>query len=167
MRIHGLLLPAAVFASFAQQGSVGPAVIVPETCPITRPTDSRFVPPYPYEPLAPFGNRFWYGTDELWAMPSSDGIWSGTQSPEGVFDKVFWWSTRWDWRNDHRPALAVTLRALDGSVPPVRMFGATNAHNKEDIIHAMLVGVRIPTPGCWEITGEYEGQKLSYTVWAP
>ena len=30
---------------------------------------------------------------------------------------------------------------------------------------AMLVGVYIPTPGCWEITGEYKSQKLSFVVW--
>jgi hypothetical protein len=23
----------------------------------------------------------------------------------------------------------------------------------------------VPTPGCWEITGEYKGEKLSYVVW--
>jgi hypothetical protein len=29
----------------------------------------------------------------------------------------------------------------------------------------MLVGVYVPTPGCWEITGEYRDQKLSFVVW--
>jgi hypothetical protein len=29
----------------------------------------------------------------------------------------------------------------------------------------MLTGVYTPTPGCWEITGDYKGQKLSYVVW--
>jgi hypothetical protein len=29
----------------------------------------------------------------------------------------------------------------------------------------MLVGVYVPTPGCWEITGEYRGEKLSFVVW--
>ena len=29
----------------------------------------------------------------------------------------------------------------------------------------MLVGVYVPTPGCWEITGDYKGQKLSFVVW--
>lgn len=30
---------------------------------------------------------------------------------------------------------------------------------------AMLTGVHVPTPGCWEITGDYEGDKLSFVVW--
>jgi hypothetical protein len=30
---------------------------------------------------------------------------------------------------------------------------------------AMLTGVYVPTPGCWEITGDYEGDKLSFVAW--
>jgi hypothetical protein len=29
----------------------------------------------------------------------------------------------------------------------------------------MLVGIYVPTPGCWEITGEYKSQKVSFVVW--
>jgi hypothetical protein len=29
----------------------------------------------------------------------------------------------------------------------------------------MLVGAYVPTSGCWEITGEYKGEKLSFVVW--
>ena len=29
---------------------------------------------------------------------------------------------------------------------------------------AMLVGVTIPTTGCWELTGTYRGERLSYVV---
>ena len=29
----------------------------------------------------------------------------------------------------------------------------------------MLTGVYVPAPGCWEITGEYHGNKLSFVVW--
>jgi hypothetical protein len=29
----------------------------------------------------------------------------------------------------------------------------------------MLTGVDVPTPGCWEIMGDYKGQKLSFVVW--
>ena len=140
---------------------------VPETCSVTLSTDTSFVPPFPYTPLAPIANRFWYGTDELWAMPASDGVWRGVESPEGVYNKVFCWSTRWDWRTDHQPDLSVTVQALDGSVSPVTMHGATNAHNKDDIKHAMLVAVGLPTRGCWQITGECKEQSLSYVVWVP
>jgi hypothetical protein len=100
-------------------------------------------------------------------MPGSDGVWRGVESSEGVFDKVFWWSTQWEWRTDHRPDLTLTIRSLDSAVPPVTSFGATNAHNPDDIEHAMLTGVQLPTRGCWEITGEFKGRSLSYVVWVP
>ena len=29
----------------------------------------------------------------------------------------------------------------------------------------MLSGVYVPIPGCWEISGDYKGQKLSFVVW--
>ena len=29
----------------------------------------------------------------------------------------------------------------------------------------MLTGVYVPAPGCWEITREYDGNKLSFVVW--
>lgn len=27
-----------------------------------------------------------------------------------------------------------------------------------------MVGIDIPTPGCWELTGTYEGASVSYVV---
>lgn len=30
---------------------------------------------------------------------------------------------------------------------------------------AMLTGVYVPAPGCWEITGDYQGDRLSFVVW--
>jgi hypothetical protein len=29
----------------------------------------------------------------------------------------------------------------------------------------MTVGLNIPTTGCWEITGQYRKDKLSFVVW--
>jgi hypothetical protein len=34
----------------------------------------------------------------------------------------------------------------------------------EDDKWVMLVGIDIPDPGCWQITGEYLGQKLTFVV---
>jgi len=66
-----------------------------------------------------------------------------------------------------RWALGVTARRLDSYAEPVKASRATNAQNERDIHHAMLVGLIIPTSGCWELTGEYKGETLSYVVWAP
>lgn len=157
MLLLGFLLGALV-------STTDPAI--PSDCPVTRPDAGVFVPPPPYDRVA-FPRRFWYGTERLWALPFSDGVWRGTWRGDGVFDKVFWWSQAWDWKRDHQPALAVTARRLDSHAEPVKASRATNAHNDEDINHAMLVGMTIPTSGCWELAGEYKGETLAYVVWFP
>jgi hypothetical protein len=61
------------------------------------------------------------------------------------------------------PNLSVTGKRLDAPALPLLASSATNA--RADFGEAMLVGVEIPTPGCWEITGQYNGYELSFVVW--
>jgi len=69
----------------------------------------------------------------------------------------------YDWSAEPEPALTVTGKRLDGEAPPLVASKATNAY-AADIGSAMLVGVDIPTAGCWEITGQYGEQELSFVV---
>jgi len=131
---------------------------VPASCPVTRPENSSFVPS---AAIALFPGRFWYGTPALSVQPRLDGI--GRVGS----DKVFWWSDGYDWRTAPQPNLAVTGRRLDGPGSPVVDSPATHALNGTDIGVAMLVGVSIPTPGCWEITGTYAGTTLRFVFWVP
>jgi hypothetical protein len=144
--------PAATASAMADVGG----------CPITRPPNRRFVPPAPPAPAsasAPFG-EFWYGTPALWTLLRPDGTWSGLPYHDGATgQKVFWWSQGYDWRSP----LTVTGRRIDGSAPPLRASTATNAF-AEDIGSSILVGVEIPTAGCWEITGHLKGVTLSFVV---
>jgi hypothetical protein len=169
MLVQGFRLPVLLIllVSVPERTSVEQRARPPANCATTRADDSNFVPPPPYAPVAPFRGRFWYGTEALWAMPSADGLWHGLVTPQGIGNKVFWWSREWDWRHDMKPELTVTARRLDADAPSVRVSPATNAHNAADIHHAMLVGLNIPMPGCWELTGEYKGHTLSYVVWVP
>lgn len=41
---------------------------------------------------------------------------------------------------------------------------ATNAY-RHDFDWSMLIGIDIPTIGCWEITGHYEDEEPSFVVW--
>jgi hypothetical protein len=61
------------------------------------------------------------------------------------------------------PALTVTGRRLDAEAPPLLASIATNAYHP-DFGAAMLAGVSVPTLGCWEITGHYQGHELSFVV---
>ncbi len=153
---------AAERAATAPAATASASAADPDGCPITRPPNRPFVPPAPPAPAsvsAPFG-EFWYGTPALWTLLRPDGTWSGLPSHDGATgQKVFWWSQDYDWRSP----LTVTGRRIDGSAPPLRASTATNAF-AEDIGSSILVGVEIPTAGCWEIAGHLKGVTLSFVV---
>jgi hypothetical protein len=77
--------------------------------------------------------------------------------------KLFWGSVDFDWKTEYPPLIKVTGKRLDGDAPPLLTMRPTNAFPGPSA--AMLVGVYVPTSGCWEITGEYKGEKLSFVVW--
>ncbi len=130
-------------------------------CPVTRRPNPLFVPPT--GPAAPpaYYHGFWYGSDALWTMPESSGTWPLAPNPDGwLTQKTFWWSKDFA---EPRPDITVTGRRLDGRAEAIRTDQPTNA--SADFGTAMLVGIELPTPGCWELTAEYRGHSLSYVVW--
>ncbi len=136
----------------------------PASCPITVPQDPPFTPPAPYDSLG-FEGEFWYGSSSLWTAVRQDGIWEALpHNPEGYTQKVFWWRDGYIWSQEPQPALKVTGERLDAPAPPLHVSEATNA-SASDIGSAMLVGVDIPTLGCWKITGKYADVELSFVVW--
>jgi hypothetical protein len=138
----------------------------PATCPITRAPNVLFTPPSPYPATPPsnYVGEFWHGTPELWTMLRPDATWSGLpQSGVGYTQKIFWWRQGYNMDAEPNPKLTVTGKRLDEQAPPLVASSATNA--SADFGQAMLVGVDIPTLGCWEITGQYKGSELSFVVW--
>ena len=136
----------------------------PPSCPITVPQDPPFVPPSPYDTLG-FEGEFWYGSNSLWTVVRQDGIWEGLpHNPTGYTQKVFWWREGYIWNEEPEPEIIVTGERLDASAPPLIASRGTNAF-AADIGSAMLVGVDLPTLGCWKITGKYGGTELSFVVW--
>ena len=131
---------------------------IPKSCPITKSPVTPFAPPAPYpRDLCPGG--CWIGTHKLWTNLPAEGTWKGLRQ------KTFWWREGYDWRAENPPPLRVTGRRLDGKAPlfePVR----ANAGWTNDSNHPfMVVAFDIPTLGCWEITGDYKGDKLTFIVW--
>jgi len=138
----------------------------PASCPITHPPDVPFAPPSPYPAELPpeYVGEFWYGTPELWTMLRTDGTWSSLpHTSDGYTQKLVWWRQGYDMYAEPIPKLTVTGERLDESAPPLLASKATNAH--ADLGDMMMVGVSIPTLGCWEIKGHYNGHELSYIVW--
>jgi hypothetical protein len=137
----------------------------PASCPITVPQDPPFTAPVPYSPDSPFESNFWYGSNSLWTDLPKDGIWYGLpHNPEGYTQKVFWWREGYVWTDEPEPDIIVTGERLDASAPLLTGSKGTNAY-ASDIGSAMLVGVDLPTLGCWKITGKYKDAELSFVVW--
>jgi len=142
---------------------------LPATCPVTRAPSPPFVPPSPY-PVTPGPGSFWFGTQKLWTNVSEDGTWKGLphyRPRDASFrNKLFWWRQGYDWRTENVPNLKVTGRRLDTLAPPLTTDEHANSGWTNDSHHPFIVaGIFIPTLGCWEITGDYKGDKLSYVVW--
>jgi hypothetical protein len=136
---------------------------VPFTCDVTRPTDP-LVPPdgYPAEPPPGYGSE-WYGTPALWTTIDRNGeTWAHLPAtPDGLSQKTWWWSTDWVPEADPVPDITVVGTRLDAP-GTFEANHATNATAGSGT--AMLVGVTVPTPGCWRLTGTYLDASLSIVV---
>jgi hypothetical protein len=139
---------------------------VPDSCPVTKLPEHPFLPPAPY---LSDGNS-WIGSPRLWTFIPEGGIWRGL--PHYRWDdprfrqKLFWWSEGYEGRTENPPELVITGKRLDGAAPPLGTDEHANAGWTNDGYDAFMVtGIFIPTLGCWEITGQYKGEQLSYVVW--
>lgn len=111
------------------------------------------------------GNRGWFGTETLEALIPKDGVWRGTGPVYQYRDKLFWRSP--GLRPGLEPDLVVTGRRLDGYSEPASFSPVTNAHTESLGGWTLLVSAAFPTPGCWEVTGQYVGYSLSFVVEVP
>jgi hypothetical protein len=80
-------------------------------------------------------------------------------------NKFFWWS--YGFRPGSESSLVVRGHRLDRESPQPNVSRPTNAHSPSLGGWTMLVGMEFPSSGCWEITGEYLGQRLSFVVSVP
>jgi hypothetical protein len=159
---------ATDFASGASQRTVKLSSDVPKTCPLTKPPDPAFVPPSPY-PKEADSHSFWFGTEKLWTRLPTDGTWRGlphyTPSDPTFRQKLFFWRLGYSSRSGLKPRLTMTGRRLDASAPPLEADEA-NAGWQQDQEHPFMVtGVNFPTLGCWELTADYQGDRLTFVVW--
>jgi len=104
----------------------------------------------------------WYGTDALAVLTSSDGSWLGL-GPEYDYREKLWWYSA-DFQPGMESQMTVTGRRLDGDSPPARISRTTNAQGMEGGGWSMLMLVEFPSAGCWELTGEFQGQRLTFVV---
>jgi hypothetical protein len=150
-----------------------------DSCPVTKSPLMAFIPPSPY-PTELSADSFWLGTENLWTSLPMDGTWKGLPlwsaaeraeeeddsyrpTASAFRNKLVWWHEGYDWRTEDVPNLKVTGRRLDAPSPP--LTGRANNGWTNDSHHPFMVaGIFIPTLGCWQITGDYKGERLTFVV---
>jgi hypothetical protein len=133
-------------------------------CPVTIAPDRPFVPPAPYI-AEPHDGGFLYGSDSLWTFVPTDANWG----PPGK-KMVYWragfdyWRPSIDGQKEPPTMLAVVARRLDAPAPMVWAPHASSVRFPELPGTAMITGLELPTPGCWEISAHFGDDTLSYVL---
>lgn len=148
--------------AFMAGSTPGSRILETTTCPVTVAPDPAFVPPEPWPARPPEADRFWVGTPGLWTALPVDSRWEQL----ALGEKFWWWSADYVMAKEPVPALTVTARRLDEPGPSVRFDEATNGYHAS-FGQAMLIGVELPTAGCWEITGTYQNSEVTVVVAVP
>jgi hypothetical protein len=152
------MLPAAILLLIP-----GIALFAQQSCPATT-NNVAFTPPAPYAAL-PGGPGFLYGTRELWTyvetpMHATDG--------SRLSAKLVYWSPGFNWKAESLPDLKVIAKRLDAPAPLIETPIAHGVRFNDEEIPAnmaMMTGIEIPDPGCWQIVATYKGiHTLSYIV---
>jgi hypothetical protein len=152
MKLRALMVTSTVVATaLTSRANAEPD----NACLTTAPSGSILGEPFPV-------SERWYGSEALAVMLPPDGVWRGMGPKHRYRDKLFWWS--YGFSPGSESHLVVRGRRLDGESPAADISKTTNAHSPSLGGWTMLVGVEFPSDGCWEITGEYLGQRLSFVV---
>lgn len=149
LSLLGILISCTTISSAQPDGN----------CKVTQPSKPTFSPPID----AHYNGRFWYGTPALWTNLPADGIWQGLPEDEdGYVQKTVFWRENFSALDEPNPALIMTGRKLDASTQTFTFAQAT--HGWDETGDFMLMGITIPTEGCWEITATYQDIQLIYVV---
>ena len=130
-----------------------------ESCQVTTPAQQTSILPIDIK----YEGSFWYGTPALWTNLPVAGTWSALpRDKTGFVQKTVFWREGFDAISEPQPALTVSGRRLDAEAPTFAFSDAT--HGFDETGNFMLMGISIPTEGCWGITAEYQEASLSYIV---
>lgn len=135
---------------------------IPDDCPVTLPTEPRYKPTPPHKDMLGT-SMFLYGSDALFTQLYSDGRWRGIKASTGTRNKSWWYRKDATWLNEYPYELAVTAKRLDADGPMLSFPRINNAIMGEEV--AMLLMLELPERGCWQVTGNYKGDALSFVVW--
>jgi hypothetical protein len=161
--ITATLTLSALDAVAADQTTQAP---IPDQCPVTLPTEPLYVPPGEEKAADPASGVFLHGTDALFTQLASDGRWTGIKSATGTRNKSAWFRKDAEWRHERPYQLVVTAKRIDAAGPMLTVPRVTNMLIGKELEEvAMLLMLELPERGCWEVTGNYKSDYLSFVVW--
>ena len=144
--------------------SVAAAAAHAADCPRTLGSNTPFRDPWPSAPS-------WHGTEALAVILPADGAWRTSSRATRIAVKLFWFSTEFqaaaDSGFDSRDQIGftVTIRRLDEGPEDAVVYGPTWAGNGDlGDNWTQLTGIDFRSAGCWEITGKYLDQSLTFVV---
>ena len=142
---------------------------LPANCRVTLPSDGVFEPPSTaFVGPSRTPDRFFFGTESLWTFLPADGTLRGS-GPEKPGD--FAYHGKFFWFRTHAPFLLqdgpVSLKGkrLDGPAPSFVATHDSISSPGEDGNAWIVMGLDVPVFGCWEFTGHYKDQDLTFTIW--
>ncbi len=147
--------------------ALGVASFAQQTCPATANAPAMaFKPPAPYV-TSPAGNGFWYGTAALWTYIEPGPLHVGNANRLSA--KLVYWRRGFQWQAELNPNLKVIAKRVDAPSPIIEAPPAHGILFDDDEIPAnmaMMTGITIPEPGCWQIVATYRGiNTVSYIAW--
>jgi len=152
-----------LLATFVLTISLNPIMVsakAADICPVTPGSDEIFGAPFPK-------GKNWYGSESLAVKLPTDGIWPTTISGDLIAVnliavKLFWWSVGFEPGMESN--LTVDILSLNGKPVRAKVGKPTSAHAESLGGWTMMTGIDFPDPGCWQISGKYLGQILTFVV---
>ena len=111
-------------------------------------------------PLA-YGPR-WFGSTHLAALLPAKGKWTGNGPENHYKGKFWWWREGFDAKIEPFPQLEVSAHLRDDPVVTAQVSRAASSSNSK--WNAMLVIMRFPEHGCWQVSGQYDGEELIFML---
>ena len=124
-------------------------------CPVTFGSGGYLSKPFPE-------SSDWYGSESLAVqIPGNEGV-ATTRPGARLAFKIFWWSAGFEPGMEEE--LEVTVRNLHDGANDAVVTRSTNAWLEDYETWTMLTGIHLASAGCWEITGNYKSQSLTFVV---
>lgn len=140
------------------------SVVADESCPRTIGADRVFAEPWPQA-------KTWFGSESLAVMLPKDGVWPTTVPGHLIAVKLFWYSKEFQAVADQgfgsgsHLGFNARIKRLDSGPADAEISGPNWAgQGGLGDNWTILTGVDFQSAGCWEITGEYRDQSLSFVV---